>query len=270
MFYKHKPIREVIIVSAHKLLRSKITFVKLKIYSSFHMNSCELNVKIHSVSRMSDAHKFTFCGIYNNFTFYPHGSQTYFLLHYCHPEYFELEVVFDILAVNVIKYSSLEFESRLDLQHSKFTNNIMVIETTAFIHKLVAKKTHCISVKLNQNIDALFYDGPGFLAEYTRVNTISEFSSSAFICFLQIMQFGQREEVHENILTFSSILKFKEMNQNIIKDQNSKTLDFDSCTCTCCERTKNSGCTKHFLLKSPNASHLKFSIKKLVLQVIKI
>ena len=259
MFYNHKtPRREVIIVSAQKLLRSKITFVKLQIYSSFHMNSCELNVTIHSATRKSDAQKFTFCGIYNNFTFYPHGNKIYFFLHYLNPEDFELEVVYDILAMNVIKYSSLELEGRSDIQLSKFNIDVMAVETIVFVHKLVAKKTHYFSVTLNQNIQTLFYDGPGFLAEYTRVNTTSKFSSSSFVCFLQIIQSVQREEVSDDILTFSSVLK--ELNQNILIDQNSTTLYYDSAECF--ERTKTPGCTKHFLLKFSSASHLNVSTKQ--------
>ncbi len=270
MFYNHKiPRREVMIVSAHKLLRSEITFVKLKIYSSFHVNSCELNVEIHSAASIShDVQKFTFCGIYNNFTFYPHGEKAHFVLHYLNPEDFELEVVYDILAMNVIKYYNLEFESRSDLQLSKFNIGVMVIKTTMFIHKLVAQKTHKISVTLNKNIDALFYDGPGFLAGYTRANTTSEFFSSSFICFLQIRLFVERKGVNnENILTFSSVVK-KELNKNIMIDQKSTTLNFESAECF--ERTKNLGCTRHYLFKSSNTSHLNVSIKQFNLQVIKI
>ncbi len=117
MVYDHdaKIRREVVIVSVNKLLRSKITFVKLKIYSYFHIDSCELNVTIHSATTKSNVQNFTFCGIYKRFSFYPYGNLAHFVLNYLDPEDFELEVVFDILAPNVIKYSSLEYETRSDL-----------------------------------------------------------------------------------------------------------------------------------------------------------
>ncbi len=81
MFYSHKIQtirREVVVVSAHKFLRSKITFVKLEIYSSFDRNSCELNVEIHSATRfLDDMQTSSFCGIYHNFTFYVDRHQTH-------------------------------------------------------------------------------------------------------------------------------------------------------------------------------------------------
>ena len=137
--------------------------------------------------------KFTFCGIYRSFTFYPHGNQTLFVLHYLDSEDFELEVVHDILAPHFIKYYRLEYETGSDLQLSKFNIDVMVVKKRLFVYKFVTKKTHYISISLSQNKETLSFDGPGFLSEYTRVNTISVLHSSSFICFLQITQFIQKK-----------------------------------------------------------------------------
>ena len=247
------------IIYLHKTLRSKVKFLELRIYSKYHPDICGKNITFNSWSTREKITIFTFCGIYNNFTYFPHGNKVSFRVSTI---YFELEMMFDIIALNVIKYSKLEHTNKLNTEIKRYSIALVPANIGIVIYHIVVEKINHIFVKVKNAVYTLVYDGPGFLSNKVILQQKGvNFKSSSFQLVIQIIKHFHDENHQDQLYRFISIPN-KEREEILMETKSSVYIfKHDSKDSF---KHNNSVCVQSILFTSQNGSYVNVSITNFI------
>ena len=176
-----------------KKLRSQITVEKLVIYSTFHEDRCKFNAAIKSHDEFGTNELFTLCGIYSDFVYYSPSNKVLFSLRYYFFWGFNCSVKFDISSVHVISHVGMKSQKTNYLFHGKFVSTryrIKILPQKRYmdVFSFMVEKYNRVALRLVNNIESLFFDGPGFkVPKQLLKSKIYVVKSSTFQAWLQIL-----------------------------------------------------------------------------------
>ena len=167
----------------NKKIKTKLIFSQFKIFSN-QLSMCQYNV---TISLKPEGHSVSFCGIYNNYTYYSPRNIIHMFLHYGPVKSFSLLVIFDIISANVITTTEINENVTAATLIKRTCTNVQMLNLKVITFHIVTEKFKKISITIGAKLTVYFIDGPGFMSKRFKFNKVNgTFKSSTFQCIMQV------------------------------------------------------------------------------------
>ncbi len=171
----------------HSELRSKITFLSVRIHGHFLVCKYYLDIRLYMYFEAAKKSKLLrFCGIYENFQVYPKTKSYSVELQYGPSNVFTMSVLFDLISTDVaqtVLYSLKRAHTCQQRSHIVHLWDEMIL----FVHILYEMFTQIKITAAAHEAEFDLFDGPGFWSKRHRIRRSQlPFTCRTFQCILQM------------------------------------------------------------------------------------